>query len=93
MSYVNFKEERQVTGEQLKKRRKNNEEIFNKLIETKDLPKIYIPDNEYSYKKFEDKHFGIGRIKDEEDYEKLNDKDIVCTIFENCTFGNINFEN
>ena len=93
MSYVNFKEERQVTREQLKKRRKNNEEIFNKLIETKDLPKIYIPDNEYSYKKFEDKHFGIGRIKDEEDYEKINDKDIVCTIFENCTFGNIKFEN
>lgn len=93
MAYVNFKEERYTTKEQLKKRRENNKEIFNKLNKTKDLPKIYNPDKEYSYKNFKEKHFGIGRIQDEEDYEEITDKDIVCTVFDNCTFGNLKFEN
>ncbi len=93
MAYVNFKEERQVTKEQLKKRRTNNEKLFNKLMESKDLPKCYNPDKEYSYRGFIEKHFGGGRIQDEEDYEVIVNKDIICTIFDNCTFGNLKFEN
>ncbi len=83
MAYVNFKEERQVTKEQLKKRRTNNEKLFNKLMESKDLPKCYNPDKEYSYRCFIEKHFGGGRIQDEEDYEVIVNKDIICAIFDN----------
>ena len=86
MGYINFKEERFKARNQLKNRRKNNKKLFDELIKTKELPKTYNPDKEYSYKEFKDKHFGGGKILGEEEFTEFNNIDIVCSIFSNCTF-------
>ena len=93
MAYVNFKEERAATKEQLDKRKKNNKEIFYKILKTKELPNIYKPDSKYSYKEFSNKKFGLEGIKDEEDFKAISDKDIICSKFINCSFRNMKFEN
>ena len=92
MAYGNFKEERHAAKEQLMKRRENNKKLFDELIQKKELPKCYNPDKEYSYKEFNEKHFGIGRIQEEEEFQEISNIDIVCTVFDNCTFGNIKFK-
>lgn len=92
MGYINFKEERFKARNQLKNRRKNNKKLFDELIKTKELPKTYNPDKEYSYKEFKDKHFGGGKILGEEEFTEFNNIDIVCSIFSNCTFGNVKFK-
>lgn len=92
MAYVNFKEERYKAKKQLQNRRENNKQIFDKLMVSKQLPKCYNPDKEYSYREFDNKHFGAGRIQEEEKFEVVSNKDIVCTIFERCTFSNLEFK-
>ena len=64
MAYVNFKEERASVKEQLEKRKENNKEIFDNILKTKDLHKIYKPDSKYSYKEHRDKKFGLEGVKD-----------------------------
>lgn len=92
MGYVNFKEERFKAKNQLKKRRENNKKLFDELIKTRELPKIYKPNKEYSYRVFDKKHFGGGRILGEEDFIEITNTDIICSIFNNCIFGNIKFK-
>lgn len=92
MGYVNFKEERYKATNQLKKRRENNKKLFDELVKLRELPNTYNPDKEYSYKTFEEKHFGGGRILAEEDFIVISNKDIICSVFNKCTFGNIKFD-
>lgn len=92
MGYVNFKEERYKATNQLKKRRENNKKLFDELVKSRELPNIYNPDKEYSYKTFEEKHFGGGRILGEEEFSVISNKDIICAVFNKCTFGNIKFD-
>lgn len=92
MGYVNFKEERYKATNQLKKRRENNKKLFDELVKSRELPNTYNPDKEYSYKTFEEKHFGGGRILDEEEFSVISNKDIICAVFNKCTFGNIKFD-
>lgn len=92
MGYVNFKEERFKAKNQLKKRRENNKNLFNRLTKSRELPKIYNPDKEYSYRVFDEKHFGVGKILGEEDFIEIINTDIICSVFNNCTFGNIKFK-
>lgn len=93
MGYVNFKEERFKAKNQLKERRENNKKLFDKLVKSRDLPNAYIPDKEYSFKEFNDKHFGGGKILGGEEFIEIANRDIICSIFTNCTFGNIKFKN
>ena len=92
MAYINFKEEKYKAKNQLKNRRDNNKNLFNELVKSRDLPNTYIPDKEYSFKEFNDKHFGGGKILGEEEFIEIVNSDIICSIFTNCTFGNIKFK-
>lgn len=92
MGYINFKEEKYKAKNQLKNRRDNNKNLFNELVKSRDLPNTYIPDKEYSFKEFNDKHFGGGKILGEEEFIEIVNSDIICSIFTNCTFGNIKFK-
>ncbi|MGL5381713.1 pentapeptide repeat-containing protein [Clostridium sp.] len=93
MAYINFKEEKVKSLKQLGNRRKNNEKIYNEMIGGESLSSEYIPDKEFSYKAFEDKHWGDNKIKLQEDFKEIKDKDIICATFNNCTFKNITFKN
>ena len=92
MGYVNFKEERYKATNQLKKRRENNKNLFEQLVKSRELPNTYNPDKEYSFKEFNDKHFGGGKILAEKEFIEIANSDIICSIFTNCTFGNIKFK-
>lgn len=92
MGYINFKEEKYKAKNQLKNRRDNNKNLFNELVKSRDLPNTYIPDKEYSFKEFNDKHFGGGKILGEEEFIEIVNSDIICSIFTNCTFSNIKFK-
>lgn len=92
MGYINFKEERYKATNQLKKRRENNKKLFNDLVKSKDIPNTYNPDKEYSYKTFEGKDFGEGRILEEENFNEISNIDIICAVFNKCRFRNIKFE-
>lgn len=61
MGYINFKEEKYKAKNQLQNRRSNNKKLFDELVKSRDLPKTYIPDKEYSFKEFSNKHFGGGK--------------------------------
>ena len=61
-------------------------------MKSRDLPKTYIPDKEYSFKEFSNKHFGGGKILGEEEFIEITNSDIICSIFTNCTFGNVKFK-
>lgn len=92
MGYVNFKEERYKATNQLEKRKENNKKLFDELVKSRELPNTYNPDKEYSYKTFEEKHFGGGRILGEEDFIVISNKDIICAVFNKCTFGKVKFD-
>ena len=93
MGYVNFEEERYKATNQLKKRRENNKKLFNELIKSKKSPNTYNPDKEYSYKTFEYKHFGSKKVLNKDEFYEVSDLDIICAVFNKCTFGNIKFKN
>ena len=93
MGYINFKEEKYKAKNQLQNRLSNNKKLFDELVKSRDLPKTYMPDREYSFKKFSNKHFGGGKILGEEEFIEISNIDIICSIFTNCTFGNVKFKN
>jgi uncharacterized protein YjbI with pentapeptide repeats len=92
MGYINFKEEVFVAKKQLKKRKKNNENLFNDMVKHKDLAKNYNPCKNYSYKTFSEDEFGKKGILDEDTFSIVESKDIVCTKFIGCKFDNIKFK-
>ena len=71
MGYINFKEDKYKAKNQLKNRRDNNKNLFNELVKSRDLPNTYIPDKEYSFKEFNDKHCGGGKILGEEEFIEI----------------------
>lgn len=93
MAYINFKEERVKAKNQLNNRRENNKRIFKELKEMKEISKNYVVDDEFSYKIFENKHWGNKDIVSEEEFIEIGNKDIVCSVFNKCTFRNIKFKN
>lgn len=92
MAYINFKEERVAAKSQLDKRIKNNEKLFREIRQTKTIPESCSPDKKYSYRDFQNHTFGGGHMKGEVDFEEVSNKNIVCTIFNNCKFSNIKFK-
>lgn len=92
MAYINFKEERAVALDQLHKRINNNKTIFKDIRHKEILSKSYNPDRTYSYNDFSDKNFGLKKVKNELDFHEISNKDIVCSIFNRCSFHNIKFK-
>ncbi|WP_311735302.1 pentapeptide repeat-containing protein [Clostridium chauvoei] len=92
LAYINFKEENSKAKNQFHNRLKNNGKLFKKLRETKNISKDYMPDKEYSYKDFNVRIFGEHRIKGEENFEEVSNKDIICSTFQNCKFNNMKFK-
>ncbi|NFS62717.1 pentapeptide repeat-containing protein [Clostridium botulinum] len=92
MSYINFKEEKYVANKELRNRKKNNSKLFEEYMESKDLGREYVADNELSFKEFQEKHFGNIRIVDEDEFLVIENKDVLCSIFNNCSFNNIKFK-
>ena len=94
MSYINFKEENTVTYEQLEKRKKNNEKIYINILKHKCECLIdYTPSKKYSYKTFIGDEIGKNGKLNEEDFYEINNEDIICTKFKNCSFKNLKFKN
>ncbi len=93
MGYINFKEEKDVALKQLQNRKVNNKEIYEKLIKDKSLAKNYSPYEKLSYKTFTKESFGKGGVEDEENFLVIEKKDIICSIFKDCSFNNIKFKN
>ena len=92
MAYINFKEERAAALDQLQKRINNNKTIFNKIRGKKTISKNYDPDKEYSYNDFNNKNFGLENLMNELEFYEISNKDIVCSIFNKCSFHNIKFK-
>ena len=92
MGYINFKEEKYKAKNQLQNRQSNNKMLFDELLKRRYLPNTYNLDKEYSYKEFNLKHFGGGKILGEDDFIEIANSDIICSILTNCTFGNIKFK-
>lgn len=92
MAYINFKEERVVALDQLQNRINNNKTRFNKIRGERVLSKIYNPDKEYSYNEFNSENFGFKKLKSELDFYEISNKDIVCSIFNKCSFHNMKFK-
>ena len=92
MGYINFKEEKYKAKNQLQNRQSNNKKLFDELLKSRYLPNTYNLDKEYSYKEFNLKHFGGGKILGEDDFIEIANSDIICSILTNCTFGNIKFK-
>ena len=92
MSYINFKEEKAKASNQIKKRKINNENLYNTIIKNKKTLSKYYPSIEYSYKKIIENFIGKKGILGEEDFYEINNKDIICTKFISCRFENIRFK-
>jgi len=92
MAYINFKEEKVKNKKQLKKRKDNNENLYNYILKHKDSLKGYFADKTYSYNKVVDKFIGKKGILDEESFYIIEYEDIICSKFIGCTFNNIKFK-
>lgn len=92
MVYINFREEKFVAKKQLKKRKENNEQLFEEIIKQQQLGGSFNPFKEYSYKLFEDRNFGKEGLLNEEKFYIIENKDIVCATFKKCKFSNIKFK-
>lgn len=93
MAYVNFKEENYKLKIQLDKRKKNNDKNYNYIVKHKNEMTDYNADNRYSYKKLNGDFIGKKGILDEQDFYNIENKDILCTNFNDCTFANVKFIN
>ena len=78
MGYINFKEEVYVAKNQLHKRNTNNKNLFDSILRHKNLPKTYNTFKQYSFKVFNEETFGKQSILDEDNFSKIENKDIVC---------------
>lgn len=92
MAYINFKEENHVAMQQLKNRKENNDIILKKIQRDRTYLKDYSPYEKYSYKEFNNEVFGKQGVEDEQNFIKIEKKDIVCSKFTNCKFLNIKFK-
>lgn len=93
MAYINFNEEKKVCINQLEKRKKNNENLFNEIMKDKKLAKDFTPYEKFSYKVFNGEFFGKKDIESEENFLIIENKDVVCTKFIDCKFYNVKFRN
>ena len=93
MAYVNFKEENYKLKIQLDKRKKNNDKNYNYIVKHKNEMADYNADNRYSYEKLNGDFIGKKGILDEQDFYNIENKDILCTNFNDCTFANVKFIN
>jgi len=92
MAYINFKEEKVALKEQLEKRKKNNEKLYNDIIKHKIELSDYTPNLEYSYTKILDKLIGKKGVLDEQSFHEISNEDIVCAKFIGCSFRNVKFK-
>lgn len=92
MGYINFKEERSAAYEELKKRKENNENIFREMAKDRNLDKNFKPDNKFSYKTFNKEFFGDKKDKSEDEFQLIENIDILCGKFLECNFSNIRFK-
>ncbi|MEG0641551.1 MAG: pentapeptide repeat-containing protein [Clostridium sp.] len=93
MGYVNFKEEVYVANQQLNNRKFNNKKIFQQIQKDRTLLKNYSPYQEFSYKIFNNEQFGKSGIEDEDNFIRIENKDILCSKFISCSFNNVLFKN
>ena len=93
MAYINFKEENYKLNIQLEKRKKNNDKNYNYIIKHKKEMTDYNPDNRYSYEIIENETLGKKGLLDEIDFYNIENKDILCASFRDCTFSNVKFIN
>lgn len=93
MSYINFKEESEVTRQQLERRKKNNENIYKYMLKHRDEDLVgYRPSPKYSYTTFNGEEFGKKGVLDESDFHEISNEDIICTKFKDCNFKNVKFK-
>lgn len=93
VAYINFKEENYKMKIQLEKRKKNNDFMYNYIIKHKNEMTDYVPDNKYSYNNLNEVFIGKNGVLDEKDFYNIENKDIICSIFKDCTFSNVKFIN
>ncbi|MEG1287366.1 MAG: pentapeptide repeat-containing protein [Clostridium sp.] len=93
MGYINFKEEKVVALEELKKRKENNYKIFKDMKKDRNLDKNFKSDDKFSYKNFNKEFFGTKDKKSEDEFLLIENKDILCGSFIECDFSNIRFKN
>lgn len=89
MAYINFKEECYKLNNQFEKRKKNNQEIYDKIIKNRKLVKEYDVCKEYSFKKIDKKLIGKEGLFREDDFTEIKGLDIICSTFCNCRFENV----
>ena len=92
MAYINFKEEKYKGMIQLDKRKQNNENIYQYILKNKDSLTNYNPNLKYSFKKIIDIEIGKKGVLGEDEFKEINNEDIVCSKFIDCTFKNIKFK-
>ena len=92
MGYINFNEEKDVLNNQLERRKRNNEKIYNEIKKHKDELTGYDCDLKYSYNKIEKELIGKKGIFDEENFLNINNLDIICARFTSCNFRNVKFK-
>lgn len=92
MGYINFKEEKVKNKKQLEKRKVNNENLCNYILNNKNTLSSYYPDKIYSYNKVIDKFIGKKGLVQEDNFYKIEYEDIICSKFIGCTFSNIKFK-
>ena len=91
MSYVNFKEEKFKTENQLKVRRENNAHIIKNLTEHKEsLNSEY--DKKYSFRNITDRVINNSKTLKEDEFLEIANETIICARFINCKFYNIKFK-
>lgn len=92
MGYVNFKEELSVGNTQLEKRKKNNQEICKYILKHTESLEEYNTESKYCFGEFKDKLIGKKGVFDEENFKIIENEDIVCSKFINCSFLNVKFK-
>ena len=91
MSYINFKEEKFKTENQLKVRRENNAHIIKNLTEHKESLNIEY-DKKYSFRNITDRVINNSKTLKEDEFLEIANETIICARFINCKFYNINFK-
>ena len=91
MSYVNFKEEKFKTENQLKVRRENNAHIIKNLTEHKESLNIEY-DKKYSFRNITDRVINNSKTLKEDEFLEIANETIICARFINCKFYNIKFK-
>lgn len=90
MAYVNFKEEKYKAVKQIENRVFNNKKINKTIINDKSNINLQY-DSKYSFRSFKDRVMNNSKVKNEQEFVIIRDKNILCSEFFNCKVYNMHF--